>query len=100
MGEPAPILATYMARRPPAFVRNLAAVRHVNIAHGLYPREPLTPAALDSLAAYLRNSVTPAQGRVYAGGLAKFEPGEMERLPVPAPALLRAGAGSGCRPPM
>jgi hypothetical protein len=44
--------------------------------------------------------VTPAQGRVYAGGLAKFEPGEMERLPVPALALLRAGAGSGCRPPM
>jgi adenine-specific DNA-methyltransferase len=100
MGEPAPILATYMARRPPAFVRNLAAVRHVNIAHGLYPREPLTPAALDCLAAYLRNSVTAAQGRVYAGGLAKFEPGEMERLPVPAPALLRAGPAAGCRPPM
>src|SRR5262245_4932267 len=38
---PAPILATYMARRPPAFVRNLAGARHVNIAHGLYPREPL-----------------------------------------------------------
>ena len=37
---PAPILATYMARRPPAFVRNLAGARHVNIAHGLYPREP------------------------------------------------------------
>jgi adenine-specific DNA-methyltransferase len=100
MGEPAPILATYMARRPPAFVRNLAAVRHVNIAHGLYPREPLPSAALDRLAAFLRNSVTTAQGRVYAGGLAKFEPGEMERLPVPAPALLRAGAAPGCRPPM
>ena len=40
---PAPILATYMARRPPAFVRNLAGARHVNIAHGLYPREPLPP---------------------------------------------------------
>ena len=88
MAEPAPILATYMARRPPTFVRNLAAARHVNIAHGLYPREPLSPAALAGLAAYLRDSVTAAQGRVYAGGLAKFEPGEMERLPVPAPALL------------
>jgi hypothetical protein len=88
MPEPAPILATYMARRPPAFVRNLAAARHVNIAHGLYPREPLPAAALDSLAAYLRGSVTAAQGRVYAGGLAKFEPGEMERLLVPAPSLL------------
>ena len=85
MGEPAPILATYMARRPPTFVRNLAAARHVNITHGPYPRDPLPPMALDSLAAYLRGSVTAAQGRVYAGGLAKFEPGEMERLPVPAP---------------
>ncbi|MDQ4032264.1 MAG: methyltransferase, partial [Actinomycetota bacterium] len=34
--QPAPILATYMARRPPAFVVNHAEVRHVNIAHGLY----------------------------------------------------------------
>ena len=89
---PAPILATYMARRPPAFVRNVAGARHVNIAHGLYPREPLPPGALDGLAAYLRRSVTPAQGRTYAGGLTKFEPGEMERLPVPTPALLPAYA--------
>jgi hypothetical protein len=89
---PAPILATYMARRPPAFVRNVAGARHVNIAHGLYPREPLPPAALDGLAAYLRRSVTPGQGRTYAGGLTKFEPGEMERLPVPTPALLPAYA--------
>jgi hypothetical protein len=89
---PAPILATYMARRPPAFVRNLAGARHVNIAHGLYPREHLAPSALDGLAAFLRRSVTPGQGRTYAGGLTKFEPGEMERLPVPTPALLPAYA--------
>jgi len=88
LAEPAPILASYMARRPPAFVRNLAAARHVNIAHGLYPRDPLPPAALDALAAYLRKSVTAGQGRLYAGGLAKFEPGDMERLLVPAPSLL------------
>ena len=88
LGAPAPILATYMARRPPAFVRNLAGARHVNIAHGLYPREPLCPAALDGLAAFLRRSVTLGQGRVYSGGLTKFEPCEMERLPVPSPALL------------
>ena len=88
LAEPAPILASYMARRPPAFVRNLAAARHVNIAHGLYPRDPLPPAALDGLAAYLRTSVTVGEGRLYAGGLAKFEPGDMERLLVPAPSLL------------
>ena len=88
LADPAPILASYMARRPPAFVRNLAAARHVNIAHGLYPRDPLPPAALDGLAAYLRSSVTAGQGRLYAGGLAKFEPCDMERLLVPAPGLL------------
>ena len=97
MAEPAPILATYMARRPPAFVRNLAAARHVNIAHGLYPRDALPPEALDRLAAHLRGSVTTAEGRVYAGGLAKFEPGEMQRLPVPAPALLLCRAALTAR---
>ena len=50
---PAPILATYMARRPPAFVRNLIDARHINIAHGLYPRDPLAPEVMDRLAAYL-----------------------------------------------
>lgn len=88
--EPAPILATYMARRPPAFVRNLVDARHINIAHGLYPRIDLSPLALDRLAACLRTSITMAQGRTYAGGLTKFEPKEMERLPVPDLPLLLA----------
>lgn len=83
----APILATYMARRPPAFVRNLAAARHINIAHGLYPREPMTARALSLLAGYLANNVALAEGRTYAGGLTKFEPKEMERLWVPSPVL-------------
>lgn len=85
---PAPILATYMARRPPAFVMNMAGARHINIAHGLYPRIDVTPAMLRGLANALRGSVRQAQGRTYAGGLTKFEPKEMERLPVPAPDLL------------
>ncbi len=88
--EAAPILATYMARRPPAFVRNLVDARHINIAHGLYPRDSLSSRALDRLGAALRESVSVAQGRTYAGGLTKFEPKEMERLPVPGPELLNA----------
>ena len=83
LAGPAPILASYMARRPPTFVRNAAAARHLNIAHGLYPREPLADAVLDRLAAHLRASAGLGQGRTYAGGLVKFEPREMERLPVP-----------------
>jgi adenine-specific DNA-methyltransferase len=86
--DPAPILATYMARRPPAFVRNDVAARHINIAHGLYPRQPIEPTVLDRLAAHLRTAVTLAQGRTYAGGLTKFEPKEMERLNVPDLRLL------------
>jgi len=80
---PAPILATYMARRPPAFVRNGAAARHINIAHGLYPRGPLSLKALDAFARYLSRTTSLADGRTYAGGLTKFEPKEMERLLVP-----------------
>ena len=90
--EPAPILATYMARRTPAFVVNRAGARHLNIAHGLYPREPASPELLRLLAEYLRTSVTRREGRTYAGGLTKFEPREMERLLVPEPHRLLSGA--------
>ena len=82
--EAAPILATYMARRPPTFVRNLIGARHINIALGLYPRHPLTPEALDLLVAALRGTVHLGQGRAYAGGLTKFEPSDLSRVLVPA----------------
>ena len=85
---PAPILATYMARRAPAFVRNLASARHINIAHGLYPRDPLSDDILTSLAGYLSTGTSIEAGRTYAGGLTKFEPREMERILVPTPELL------------
>ncbi|HSG41286.1 MAG TPA: class I SAM-dependent methyltransferase [Thermoanaerobaculia bacterium] len=86
--QPAPILATYMARRPPAFVRNLAEARHINIAHGLYPREEFPAAVLEGVVKYLSGNISVAAGRTYAGGLTKFEPREMERLPVPLPEVL------------
>ena len=47
---------------------------------------------LDRLADRLRAEVTLAQGRTYAGGLVKFEPREMERIPVPGPDMLAEGA--------
>lgn len=80
-----------MARRPPAFVRNEAAARHINVAHGLYPREQLSERVLSNLVEYLSTAVLVTEGRTYAGGLTKFEPREMERLLVPRPELL-----SGC----
>jgi adenine-specific DNA-methyltransferase len=90
---PAPILATYMARRAPAFVRNPIEARHINIAHGLYPRDRLAPEVLDRLAIYLADATDVRQGRTYAGGLTKFEPREMERLLVPGPELLAQAEG-------
>ena len=87
----APILATYMARRPPAFVRNDAGARHINIAHGLYPRQQMDAVVLDRLAQWLRSEVSLSQGRAYAGGLVKFEPKEMERIAVPSPEMLSEG---------
>ena len=90
--EPAPILATYMARRPPVFVRNEAAAGHINVAHGIYPREPLTEPTLDALAAALCAAGPTAVGRTYAGGLVKFEPSEMARIHIPAPEMLEVMA--------
>ena len=81
--RPAPILCTYMARRPPAFIRNPLGARHLNIAHGLYPRESLPPRTLDALAKWLGNNVQVSSGRRYAGGLTKFEPKEVERIFIP-----------------
>ena len=81
--EPAPILCTYMARRSPHFVLNTAGARHINIAHGLYPREFMSTADLDRIAAALRSLATVEGGRVYAGGLVKFEPKELERTRLP-----------------
>jgi adenine-specific DNA-methyltransferase len=86
--EPAPILATYMARRPPAFTLNLCGARHLNISHGLYPREQMTYSSLRALVTWLNSNVTLAQGRTYSGGLVKFEPSELERVPIPPLAAL------------
>lgn len=88
---PAPIISTYMARRPPAFVLNKADARHINVAHGLYPREALSERAQKTLVGYLQTNISQRSGRTYAGGLTKFEPREMERLIVPGPAMLAAG---------
>jgi hypothetical protein len=89
---PAPILCTYMARRAPAFVLNHAGARHLNIAHGLYPVQPLSNDALNAIVRHLSATVCTSAGRVYAGGLVKFEPGEVSRLHIPEPSALHASA--------
>lgn len=87
---PAPILCTYMARRPPQFTFNACNARHINIAHGLYPREPLPAETLKCLVTWLNKNVNRGSGRTYAGGLTKFEPKEIERLRIPSLEILLA----------
>ena len=95
LGADAPILATYMARRPPRFVRNVVHVRHINVVHGLYPRESYSDHDLDLLLQFLNGNVELSDGRTYAGGLTKFEPKEMERLMVPSFDILEEGEWNG-----
>jgi hypothetical protein len=87
---PAPILCTYMARRPPQFTRNACLARHINVAHGLYPRQPLSASSLGQLVQWLNRNISTGSGRTYAGGLTKFEPREIERLRIPGPDKLQA----------
>ena len=81
-GEPAPILMSYMARRPPAFVRNDARAAIINVAHGLRPRVAMSEAELDLAAKALNAAVASAVGRIYAGGLMKFEPRAVEQIAI------------------
>lgn len=92
---PAPILSTYMARRAPAFVLNSAEARHINIAHGIYPRERLNANVINALVQHLNKSVSTRDGRTYAGGLTKFEPKEVERLLIPDLAALEGVTSAG-----
>jgi SAM-dependent methyltransferase len=80
---PPPIVMTYMGRRPPVFALNTAEALLLNIAHGLYPRQAFEPERMRRLVRWLNGNVPVEQGRVYAGGLTKFEPSEAMRILVP-----------------
>lgn len=87
---PAPILCTYMARRPPQFTLNGCGARHINVAHGLYPRDKFAADVMPRLVEWLNQNINTGSGRTYAGGLTKFEPKEIERLRIPSLEALRA----------
>ena len=74
---------TYMGRRPPVFALNKAGVHLINVAHGLYPRQPFTETQMLRLVNWLNENVSQTGGRIYAGGLTKFEPSEAMRIPIP-----------------
>lgn len=80
----APIVASYMARQAPAFALNPDRLALVNIGHGIFPTPELDDLQLSRLCAYLQENrhAFRGRGRTYQGGLEKFEPSEMERLPI------------------
>lgn len=90
LGEvaPPPIVASYMARRPPAFAFNPDGTLILNIAHGVYPRKRLSADKARSLVSALNEAAHTfaGNGRLYQGGLEKFEPREMEDVLIPPPA--------------
>jgi adenine-specific DNA-methyltransferase len=77
-----PIVATYMARRPPRFAYNADGLGVLNVLHGLYPRECMTEQRLRSTVARLNSMQTlfARHGRVYHGGLRKFEPSDLSAV--------------------
>lgn len=79
----APIVMTYMGRRPPVFALNKTGAQLINVAHGLYPRQEFSEAQMLRIIAWLNNNVSQESGRMYAGGLTKFEPSEAMRILLP-----------------
>ncbi len=89
VGASAPIVATYMARRPPSFASNPDGCALLNVVHGLYPFDPLGDAQRDALVGWLNAHAHQLRGnRSYHGGLMKWEPRELESVLVPPLAAL------------
>ena len=78
----APIIVTYMARRSAAFVRNDVGARLLNIAHSVRPLVPVTAAQLDAACRAMNEAAATFAGRTYAGGLVKYEPRDVESIPI------------------
>lgn len=93
---PADLLLTYMNADTPRLSTNAARAHHLNSVHGVYLSKPLRTLGKDFLPLASINSMTlvgaETVGRSYGGGMLKLEPREADRLPVPAPKLVKAAA--------
>lgn len=82
-----PIVSTYMARQPPIFASNPDGLVVLNIAHGLYPKALLGNEARRRLVVFLNGcrDLFRGHGRIYHGGLEKFEPRDLRSVRLPFP---------------
>jgi adenine-specific DNA-methyltransferase len=83
--EPAKILATVFHRKRMRFILNSANVRNLTAFHCIYPNfddEVMTKALLAYLNSNLCKEIQTIKRREYGGGLHKFEPKDLENLPV------------------
>lgn len=91
---PADLLLTYMNADTPRLSTNAARAGHLNSVHGVYLRAKLRKVGKNLLPLASLTSMTlvgaETVGRAYGGGMLKLEPREADRLPVPAPALIKA----------
>ena len=81
-----PIIATYMARRPPAFAANPDRLGILNIALGLTPKTPLTEEQIALVVAELNAAGADLERHAvrYFGNLRKYEPKAVAALRLPA----------------
>jgi len=84
--RPAPILVSVFARGAFRFVLNKAGVLNLTAYHAIYPRTP-NRARIRALFEYLCSSEVDGalrqHRRIYADGLLKLEPRDMEALTIP-----------------
>lgn len=84
--KPAPILVSVFARGEFKFALNEAGVLNLTAYHGIYPRTTW-PACVRAIFEYLRSDegrmAMSRHLRIYARGLLKVEPRDVEALPIP-----------------
>lgn len=85
MRQPAPILVSVFAREAFRFVWNRAGVLNLTAYHGIYPHDPQsfpTQRLMDYLCSADAQGLLRRHCRVYADGLLKVEPRDVEALPI------------------
>ncbi len=81
--DPAPIWVNVFARGCFRFIRNEAGVLHLTCFHAIYPNPGVDADALHAaLCKAAAGTEMKSETRIYADGLSKLEPRDVERIPI------------------